>query len=527
MRSVLLALGLFLVQSAPVQLPQDSGSIEGYVVTIGTRTPVIRARMEIESEDGSRSSIQSVITDTSGGFVFRNLRPGRYRVSAQRDGYMPAQYGERRRGAQGVTLTVGPRETLKNIVLSLTPKSAISGRVYDRYGDPVTNAVVRALRYTYQDGRRILVNADVVRTNDLGEYRIFWLAPTQYIVSATPQEKPGGPDSPQPELPTYFPGTTDVAAAALIDVQPGRNMSGIDLQMSELRAVRLRGQVIDEVTGQTGPRALVVTLVPRRGTVATTAPPRSVAVSPNGTFEVRQISPGSYDLVASDARASAHLAIDVGNSDIDNIVLTLLPKFDISGHITGENLENVRGIHVELRREPFTPQLLVAVPPVAADGTFTLANITPGDYQLRVGFGGSKGYVKSARYGAIDALNAPFRIDRPSQGLLEIVVSANVASVDAIVLNDQQEPFPDATVVLVPDPPRRQRSDLYRAVGSDSSGRVHLDGLAPDAYHIFAWDDVPNDAWYDPDFITTFEARGKPVRLEEGSRESVEIRVIQ
>ena len=65
MRSVLLALGLFLSQGAPVQPPQEFGSIEGYVVTIGTTTPVIRARVEIGSEDGGRSSIQSAITEVS------------------------------------------------------------------------------------------------------------------------------------------------------------------------------------------------------------------------------------------------------------------------------------------------------------------------------------------------------------------------------------------------------------------------------------------------------------------------------
>src|SRR5262252_2661759 len=111
MSFVFLILGLFLLQ-----LPQDLGSIEGYVVIAGTSTPVIRSRVELRNEDGLANNSQSAITDAGGKFVFQNLQPGRYRVSAVRDGYMPAQYGQRRRGAQGRVITVESRQGLKNVV---------------------------------------------------------------------------------------------------------------------------------------------------------------------------------------------------------------------------------------------------------------------------------------------------------------------------------------------------------------------------------------------------------------------------
>ena len=81
-------------------------------------------------------------------------------------------------------------------------------------------------------------------------------------------------------------------------------------------------------------------------------------------------------------------------------------------------------------------------------------------------------------------------------------------------------------MVLIPDSPRRQRFDLYRAAGSDASGRVHLDSIAPGDYRLFAWDDVPADAWQDPDFIRQYEDRGKPVRISKGAKENVEIKLV-
>jgi hypothetical protein len=150
--------------------------------------------------------------------------------------------------------------------------------------------------------------------------------------------------------------------------------------------------------------------------------------------------------------------------------------------------------------------------------------VTPGDYQIKVGLAGLGGYIKSARYGAADALNPPFHID--TAGQLDILVSMNAGSLDGIVLDNTQKPFQDATVVLVPDAPRRQRFDLYHAVGSDASGRFRLNGLAPGNYRIFAWDDVPADAWQDPDFLRTYEDRGRPVAITEGSNQNLELRLI-
>src|SRR6185369_11495171 len=168
--------------------------------------------------------------------------------------------------------------------------------------------------------------------------------------------------------------------------------------------------------------------------------------------------------------------------------------------------------------------LLILLPNVAADGSFTFDGVTPGDYRLKVSGDRIKGYTKSARLGAIDALNPPFRIDGP--GEFDVTLSPNAGSIDATVINKEGKTVSDATIVLVPDPPRRQRFDLYYVAGSDPNGRLHLDGIAPGDYRVFAWDDVPGDAWQDADFIRSYEDRGKPVHITEGGNENIELRMI-
>jgi hypothetical protein len=340
-------------------------------------------------------------------------------------------------------------------------------------------------------------------------------------------------DGTETTLPVYYPGTTDAAAASTIQLPPGVDFTGVDLRLIDAYAVRVVGRVVNGVTGQAVSAANAgVSLMPRRGTVSTGSSQRAF-ISNNGTFEFRHIAPGSYDLVATISNGAERLAasqsIEIGNRDIDAVTLMLQPQLSITGRLAVENLQaenlNMSAFRIELRREPYTPQLLIVLPTVAPDGTFTLAAVTPGEYRLKVGTGRFGGYIKSARYGAVDALNPPFRIDGPGQ--FEIVVGPNSGALDAVVVDDAQKPSPGATVVLVPDPPRRQRFDLFDAVASDSSGRVRFENLAPGDYKVFAWDDVPADAWQDPDFLRVYESRGKSVHISEGSREGIELRLIR
>jgi hypothetical protein len=64
---------------------------------------------------------------------------------------------------------------------------------------------------------------------------------------------------------------------------------------------------------------------------------------------------------------------------------------------------------------------------------------------------------------------------------------------------------------------------VYRNAVTDEFGRFHLQNVAPGSYLVFAWEDIAEDFWRDPEFIQRNENLGKPVKVSERGRESVDV----
>src|SRR5205085_75774 len=77
---------------------------------------------------------------------------------------------------------------MQGISLVMTPEGTITGRVVDANGDPLSRASVQALKVAYQFNGRALVTVESVPSDDNGNYRLFWLPPGQYYISATPAD---------------------------------------------------------------------------------------------------------------------------------------------------------------------------------------------------------------------------------------------------------------------------------------------------------------------------------------------------
>ena len=310
--------------------------------------------------------------------------------------------------------------------------------------------------------------------------------------------------------------------------------------MSARSMARVRGQVINGASGQPARNANIF-LMPR-GQVGF-GPGlfenfRNRNINEQGMFEIRGVVPGSYDLIGvlndRNNRMSARVPLEIGDSDVQNVSLVISPGFSVPGRITIEgrqanaNNQDISRIRVALGpKSAGLPFAFNSPPaPVQADGTFTLQQIVPDDYRLNVTGMPRNSYVKTARLGGIDVLGTGLRVDRQPNGQLEILIGTDTGAADGTVVNEKQEPAVNVTVVLVPDPGQRNRTDLYRTTSTDALGRFHVEGIAPGDYKAFAWESVESGAWQDPEFIRQYEDRGKTLRVTESGQTTIELRIL-
>ena len=242
-----------LIALLSLVLPQSPAAVSGLVIDGGAKEPVAGARVLLARVDGPIENSFVVETDDRGRFEARDVPPGRYRVFIVDPRFV------RKERTPEIMVSAGQAIALGTIPLVAT--GVIAGKVVSGLGDPVPGAYVRA----WTDKGRVAE----ARTNDLGDYRLFGLAPGTYVVSAERYTSPRiegtsyvGPTPPcpdcmgegafrqslaslmttgayidpraienRPSSVVYFPGTADRAAAAPVQIEPGAIAGGINLRI--------------------------------------------------------------------------------------------------------------------------------------------------------------------------------------------------------------------------------------------------------------------------------------------------------
>jgi hypothetical protein len=288
-----------------------------------------------------------------------------------------------------------------------------------------------------------------------------------------------------------------------------------------------------------------------------------------GTFEIRDLLPGEYSVIAMvtdtpqpgargpAGRSSAMIPVAITSADVDNLTISTVPATAIPGRVR---------IDGQLPAQMSMERLTVQLTPVgsrnslsgalgnafyantrtnvAADGTFRLANVVPGEY--RIDFSGfpinvnnpnaapgtqyfgsmqtANAYIKDARFDGNDALNAPVRFSGSVNNGLEIVLGFGSGRVDGTVTDARSQPVAAGRVVAVPDR-MRFRTDLYRTQAIDQNGRFNFPSLPPGDYKIFAWESVEDNAWFDTDLLARSEGRAVSVHLSESSAQTITVQI--
>ena len=533
--------------------------LQGQVVRAGSAIAVPHAQIVAAKVGGQLADYRTAETDAAGRFTFRDLMPGTYRIYAQSDGYIQAEYGRRPAGTAGIPVVLAEGQTSPNITIELLPPGVIAGQVLDD-GRPIRNILVRALKATYFDGQRLLDVEEYARTDDRGDFRLFDLSPGWYFVSAIPPAQPRieGDNLLVPAVPSnandnrsqltvplsperldsraltreiyaavYHPGTTDVELATPIEVRAGSVSAGITLTIARTPTFHVRGRA--SFPDAAADARVSVGVSPRSPGTHVTIP--SVQTT-TGAFEIGGVSPGRYVVSAQTlppgpTRRFTARYIDVVDRDLDDVALMLQAGVTVSGRVSIDGNPPAAG------DPPLLVQLLSAgLAPgygavrTQADGTFGIANVAPGEYRFRVIQAGRYPWIKDARFGADDVLAAPIRVDGDVQGReLSIALSTRTAAIDAVVLDRDRRPVSGALVIAVPDAGRRDQSINFRTATTGADGRVRLEQIVPGEYRLFASLDVEAAAWQDPAVLRRYEASGEAVRLTESGKVNLTLRI--
>jgi hypothetical protein len=327
-------------------------------------------------------------------------------------------------------------------------------------------------------------------------------------------------------LVTYYPGTTDSAQASAISLRAGDEMP-VNFTMIPGRTYRVRGIV----TGVPANQKPLVQIMSK----GVNNSMNGADVNANGQFDIRGVAPGTYSIMvysgAEGQVLSTRQSVTVLASDVEGLKLVPTRPFTVTGHLRfdGPSPPDLTRYTTSLHGAEDDGGGASIAPggPVGANvdrsGNFSWSNVNPGSYTVEV-YGrdnSENNFVKSVTLAGGKA-DAGFTLMGPAS--LEIVLSSRGGTIAGIAL-DGDQPAGNATVVAVPEEKFRKVNGRFGVGTTDQNGHFTIQGLAPGNYTVFAWQDVDDSLYYDAAFLKTQESNGLALKLEEGSRHKIELKV--
>ena len=378
MRFQPLRVGFLAWLAIAAAVAQDqTGRVEGVVVDAVSHQPVKKATVSINFMGGAgRGRIQNggpqtAITDSTGAFSFSDLPAGKYQINV-----MQQNYPETPMGGVHKTVEVSAGDTAANVTVELMPGAAISGHIVDEDGDPLNGCLLQP--HPAKNFNQGVPMMRVPEIHDDGSYRMFGIPAGKYIISAQcsapvfqPRPLSEGPDPPPSSAypVQYYSATSDIKSAEVVELSAGAEKSGVDFQMRPVPVTHIHGTFANGSADWRGHGDLQIQLVPMDQSVQRTfAFAGGVAeINGDGTFDIRQVFPGSYQIVASSQDLSAGpqseaisavggvVRVDVANKPLD-VSLPLYHAVDISGRVEFERNNNttspITPAQVNLQLEP-------------------------------------------------------------------------------------------------------------------------------------------------------------------------------
>lgn len=543
--------------------PEDRCVLQGRVTNSITGEAVKKANIRLQKRL-SASEINSgaanmqgyaATSETDGTFKIENIEPGTYTLSGNRTGYLNTRYGAKSLSQMGTLIALTKGQQMTGVNLTLIPQAVISGKVVDQDGDPVPNAQVRLVGQMWQRGKLRFMSRNGSNTNDLGEYRIANVAPGKYYVfaqkmggmmNAEAVTEPGKPDV--RAVKTFYPDTPSIDAATPIDVKAGQDVPGTDIRMASAATYHIRGKIVGNLPENSNNNLSVNVAERDPDTMGFFMFGASANVTKDHTFDIAGVTPGSYSInlysMNGQLNTLGHQNVDVGEADVSDVQLALVQPGSTNGQILLEGTRpagtapaNVKNVHLYLNSADTTVMMVMNGETTPKDdGSFTIENIVPGKYYVNVNRPAGT-YLKSVRYGNQELLGKAIDLT-PGTGLLTLVFSYGVAEMDGAIQQPetaapsgnvtgtaQPNSKPRASIVLIPETLNEDGSGIHYG-NSNPDGSFSVKGVPPGHYRAYAFEEVDNQQFQNPDFCKQVESKGLEIEFKENDKKQIQLPLI-
>ena len=486
-----------------------TASLSGRVTTAPSGRPLARARVVLTSDEifecppnnpeGRTDNCQRYnrveITDTDGRYTITKLPKGKtFTVSVSKTGYATRAFGEVPPSTPATLIELKDEEQRTGVDVALAAQHVLTGILLDEDNTPLGGALVEAIASADLDGQRDLIAVSQSVTDERGRYRLFGLAPGEYVIRTTdPAFIHAGDEVGMLTYGTTFaPGTTAPRDSVRITVgtEPSQEVPTFALHIAPpirppVRAVAPPAPIVPTPVptpagkGKPGPPAAVPVMVP---------PTASLSGRLTSIVDGRPISRARV-VVTADEIMECPATVPVGQTDscprYNRVALT-----DKDGRYTVDKLPRGKTFTVTALKTGYAARAFGETPPAIAPSFVVLKD-------------GEK-----------------------KDGIDVQLVPHNFAS--GMLVDTDETPFAGALIealrAVYNDKGERSFVTAAESV-TDDRGEFHLHGLAPGQYFITAFDpsfarvgDQLGQLFYGPTFYpgTVYQDDAVRVTLDPG-----------
>jgi hypothetical protein len=129
-------------------------------------------------------------------------------------------------------------------------------------------------------------------------------------------------------------------------------------------------------------------------------------------------------------------------------------------------------------------------------------------------------FVREVKFGGQEISADDFEI--LTSGRLELVLSNTAGTIAGSVSDADGKPFPISSVTLIPSDGTSR--PVKQSV--DDNANFKITGVRPGKYKLFAWEEVDEDLWRDPEFSKKYESRATEITVGPSETQNAQLHVI-